>query len=125
MDNKNIRTYRDLLVWQKAMQFVMLVYRVTKDFPKEELYGLVGQMRKSAVSIPSNIAEGYGRNSTDDYCRFLQIAIGSLFEIQTQSEISRNLKYIDENTFQEMDEASRELERMLSSMIPKIKRSRT
>lgn len=105
------------------MQFVTLVYRVTKTFPKEETYGLIGQMRRAAVSIPSNIAEGYGRNSTDDYCRFLQVAVSSFYEIQTQSEISRNLKYIDDSTFEGMYESSREIERMLTSMISRIRKA--
>jgi len=76
-----MKTYRDLLVWQKAMTLVTEVYRKTKTFPREEVYGLTSQVRRSAVSIPSNIAEGYGRNSTSDYIRFLQIASGSLYEL--------------------------------------------
>ena len=89
-----IKSYRDLIVWQKAMGLVTDVYAITKDFPKEEQYGLTAQIRRSAVSVPSNIAEGYGRKSTLDYIRFLQIACGSLYELQTQLEISVNLKYM-------------------------------
>ena len=83
-----IKSYRDLFVWQKAMELVTAVYAIPKVFPKEEQYGLTAQIRRSAVSVPSNIAEGYGRNSTLDYTRFLQIARGSLYELQTQLEIA-------------------------------------
>jgi four helix bundle protein len=115
-----MKTYRDLLVWQKAISFVSKVYRFVKVFPSEELYGLTSQIKRSSVSIPSNIAEGYGRKSKRDYLRFLQIAMGSLFEIQTQLEISKNLEFISEGHFNELYENSREIERMLSSLINKI-----
>jgi four helix bundle protein len=110
-----------LIVWQKAMQFVTNVYTKSALFPQNEQFGLISQIRRSAVSIPSNIAEGYGRNSTGDYTRFLQIALGSLFEIQTQIEIAFNLNYISENDFQTLFDLSREIERMLSSLIYKLK----
>jgi four helix bundle protein len=116
-----VKTYRDLLVWQKAMIFVTDIYQTTRAFPREELYGLTSQMRRCAVSIPSNIAEGYGRNSTSDYIRFLQIASGSLYELQTQLEISANLEYLDKNDRERLDSLSREIERMLSSLIHKIR----
>ncbi|MDD4870611.1 MAG: four helix bundle protein [Kiritimatiellae bacterium] len=115
-----MKTYRDLIVWQKAMNFVTEVYQTTKAFPKEEMFGIISQMRRCAISIPSNIAEGYGRRSTADYQRFLQIAIGSLYEIQTQLEISFNLKYMDRNRFVTVNELSREIERMLTSLARKI-----
>lgn len=89
-----VQSYRDLIAWQKSMQLVTHVYRSTGKLPKEELYGLVAQTRKSSVSIPSNVAEGYGRNATNDYLRFLQIARGSLYELQTLVEICMNLKYL-------------------------------
>ncbi|MDA8137859.1 MAG: four helix bundle protein [Desulfobacteraceae bacterium] len=114
------KTYRDLIVWQKAVQFVTEIYSVLKSFPKEELFGLTAQIKRSAISIPSNIAEGYGRKSTKDYLRFLQIAMGSIFEIQTQLEISKNLQFLPEKSFAEFYDKSREIERMLSSMISKI-----
>ena len=116
-----MKTYRDLIVWQKAMDFVKEVYRYTKDFPKEESYGLTMQVRRSSVSIPSNIAEGYGRRSTGDYQRFLQIAMGSVFEAQTQIEISFNLGYMSKDSFEKIYESSREIERMLSSLCEKIR----
>ncbi|MBN1925148.1 MAG: four helix bundle protein [Prolixibacteraceae bacterium] len=119
-----MKTYRDLNVWQKAMTLVEMIYSETKKFPNEETYGLIGQIRRSGVSIPSNIAEGYGRNSTNDYIRFLQIASGSLYEFQTQLEISHRLKYLDENRFNNINELSLEIEKMLSSLIHKIKENK-
>ena len=117
-----ITTYRDLIVWQKAVRFVSNVYRASKSFPKDEIYGLVSQIRRCAVSIPSNIAEGYGRKSIADYSRFLQMGIGSLFELQTQLEIAKNLEYISEQTYRLLFDGSREIERLLSSLIAKLKR---
>ena len=115
-----IKTYRDLIVWQKSMALVTEIYKITKMFSKDEMYGLIAQMRRCAVSIPSNIAEGYGRNSSSDYIRFLRITMGSLYELQTQLEISFNLKYLKENSFKRFYESSREVERMLSSLIRTI-----
>lgn len=116
-----MKTYRDLIVWQKSMQCVTAVYKGTRMFPKEELYGLTAQMRRAAISIPSNIAEGYGRRSTQDYLRFLQIAMGSIFELQTQLEIAFNLEYLHKSDFAAFYESSREIERMLSALIRNIK----
>ena len=89
-----VKSYRDLLVWQKSMGLVADVYRLTRSFPREEQYGLTAQIRRSAVSIPSNIAEGHGRHGTKDYLRFLGMANGSLFELQTQLEIARTLEFL-------------------------------
>jgi len=96
------------------------VYKISKEFPIDETYGLTHQIRRCAVSIPSNIAEGYGRNSTNDYIHFLRIATGSLYELQTQVEIALNLHYIDKSKFNRLCEISREIERMLSSLIRKL-----
>jgi four helix bundle protein len=115
-----INSYRDLLVWQKSMNLVTEVYKITQNFPSSEIYALTNQIRRSAISIPSNIAEGYGRNLTGDYKRFLQIAAGSLFELQTQIEIAFNLNYISKNIFDEIFEKAKELDRMLLSLIKKI-----
>ena len=117
---RKIISYRDLIVWQKSMVLVTQVYLISKTLPKEELYGLVSQIRKSAVSVPSNIAEGYGRNSTKDYLRFLQIASGSLYEMQTQLEICQNLEYISMQEYNRINAQSMEIERMLSSLIRKV-----
>jgi|SRR5205823_688 len=90
--------HRDLVAWQKAMELVTEIYRVTQQFPKSELYGLVSQLRRAAVSVPSNIAEGYGRNSRNELHHFIGQARGSLSEVETQVEIAKNLEYIDANT---------------------------
>jgi four helix bundle protein len=91
------KDYKDLLVWQDAMDLVVLVYRVTTKFPHHELYGLTGQLRRSAVSVPSNIAEGQGRRTKRDFQNFLSIAHGSLRELETQVLIGQRLTYIDDN----------------------------
>ncbi|MFN8346085.1 MAG: four helix bundle protein [Spirosomataceae bacterium] len=115
-----INSFRDLLVWQKSMVLVTEIYRVTQLFPAQEQYGLTAQMRRCAVSIPSNIAEGYGRNATGDYKRFLQIAVGSLYELQTQMEIAKNLEFLSEGSFTPIYEEAKALDRMLLSLIKKI-----
>ncbi len=106
------------------MELVKEVYLITKALPKEEQYGLTSQIRRSSISIPSNIAEGYGRHSTNDYRRFLQIASGSLYELQTQLEICRNLDFLSNKSFEEVYGQSREIERMLSSLIRKVGKSK-
>ena len=103
------------------MVLVIDIYAATKDFPSSEIYGLTSQLRQSAVSIPSNIAEGYGRNSTNDYKRFLQISVGSLYELQTQIEIAFNLKYLGGQKHKEIIDLSIEIDKMLYSIIQKIK----
>ena len=115
-----IKSYRDLIVWQKSMDLVKEIYSITKALLKEEQYGLTSQIRRSSISIPSNIAEGYGRHSTNDYLRFLQITSGSLYELQTQLEISLNLNFLSKKTFEKIYEQSREIERMLCSLIRKV-----
>ena len=116
-----IKSYRDLIVWQKSIDLVKSIYLFTQTFPKEEQYGLTNQMRRCAVSIPSNIAEGYGRNATGDYKRFLQIAVGSLYELQTQIEISFQLNYLDQNNFTSIIALCTEIDKMLYSLIQKVK----
>ena len=121
---KEIRSYRDLEVWKKSMHLVLDVYRCTRSFPKEELYGLVLQIRRCAVSIPSNIAEGYGRYGTGEFVRFLQIATGSLCELHTQVEIAQNLHYLSDSLYEHLSVISGEIERMLNSLIRKLQEKR-
>lgn len=99
------------------MALVTIVYEITKSFPDSEKFGLTSQIRRSAVSVPSNIAEGFGRNSKGDFTRFLNISMGSLFELQTELEISRNLNFLDPELFESSFELTREIERMMSSFI--------
>jgi four helix bundle protein len=120
---EKIRTFRDLKVWQKSMYTVKEIYRITKLFPDEERYGLIAQLRRSAVSVPSNISEGYGRNSTKDYIRFLRIAIGSLYELETLLEIGFEPNYfVEKDSYQVIINSVLEIERMLSSLIRKIEK---
>ncbi|WP_426484216.1 four helix bundle protein [Flavobacterium sp. 2] len=113
--------FRKILVWQKSMSLVTKIYKATRTFPKEEMFGLTSQIRRSSVSIPSNIAEGSGRESSKDFLRFLYISLGSIFEMQTQLEIAKNIIYINEEEFNLLYEDSREIERMLASLIRKLK----
>jgi four helix bundle protein len=113
--------FRKLIIWQKAMNLVTKTYNSTKEFPKEEIFGLTSQIRRCSISIPSNIAEGHGRESNKEYLRFLNISIGSLFELQTQLEIAKNIEYLTEEDFNNLYDDSREIERMLVSFINKIK----
>ncbi len=117
----SINSYRDLLIWQKSIFLVTEIYKITGAFPKEELYGLTSQIRRASVSIPSNIAEGFGRNSTGDYKRFLQISLGSLYELQTQVEICSRLNYLSNEHYTDVQQKAFELEKMINSMISKIK----
>ena len=109
--------FRKLIVWQKAMDLVRMVYRKSKDFPLDERYALTDQLRRAVVSIPSNIAEGSGRASNKDYAHFLSIARGSLYEVITQLEIAQSLGYIDE--FDSCNELAQEVGRMLTSLMKK------
>lgn len=115
-----MKSYRDLIVWQKSVDVVTLVYKLMKQFPDDEKYGLTSQIKRSSVSIPSNIAEGYGRNYTKDYARFLQIARGSLFEMQTQLQIAVNLCFINNGDLKEIKNLSIEIEKMLNVLIKKL-----
>lgn len=91
MTNKTIHSYKDLIVWQRAMELVVAVYELTAQFPPEEIYGLISQMKRSAISIPSNIAEGRCRSTKKDYLQFLRISYGSGAELETQVEIVKRL----------------------------------
>ncbi len=113
--------FRNLQIWQKSMTLTTNIYVATKNFPKEEIFALTSQIRRSSISIPSNIAEGIGRDSNKEYLRFLKISIASLFELQTQLEIGKNIEYLTEVEFNKIYEDTRELERMLVSFIKKIK----
>jgi four helix bundle protein len=104
-----VQSFRDLEVWKKSVQMAVMVYRLTREFPKEETYGLSSQMRRAAVSIPSNIAEGHGRLNTGEYRQFLGVARGSNFELQTQLEIARALGAGDSKLVNETEGLSHEV----------------
>lgn len=123
MGGMKTRQFRDLLVWQRSMRLVEMVYTVTRPFPKEELFGLAGQMRRAAVSIPSNIAEGQGRNSEKSFAHFLNQAQGSLYELETQVELVRNLSMIAEEQAEELLAKSAEIGRMLNGLRSRLHRT--
>jgi four helix bundle protein len=116
-----VKSYRELKVWQKAMDFVAYVYKVQKDFPAEERYGLCDQLRRAAVSIPSNIAEGRGRDTAKDFTHFLTLARGSLNEVATQLELAFRLGYLDD--WSDLYEEALEIRKMLNAMIVRLKQS--
>jgi four helix bundle protein len=115
------RSYRDLVAWQKAMKFVTEIYGVTQRFPSEERYGITNQLRRAAVSIPSNIAEGQARFSQKEFHHFLSQARGSLVEIETQLLIARELKYLQPAKADDLLATADELGRVLNGLITSIK----
>ena len=118
-------SYRDIIAWQKAMALVTRVYEVTEPFPQREMFGLTRQVRDAAVSVPSNIAEGKGRQTKKDYVQFLYRARGSLLETQTQLEIGRNLKFLAQETFLSIIEDAHEVGRVLNGLIKAVQRQIT
>lgn len=114
--------YRELLVWQKAMLLAPNVYRLTEELPRKETFGLQSQMRRAAVSAPSNIAEGHGRLDDGHFRQFLAISRGSLYELQTQLELSADLKYLDGARIHELIEPSYEVARMINGLLASIAR---
>jgi four helix bundle protein len=112
-----LKSYRDLVVWQKGMDLVEAVYRSTREFPKEEIYGLTSQLRRAAVSIPSNISEGQSRNSPGEFLHHLGIARGSLSEAETQVMISRRLGYLTSESEQTLLELTSEIGRLLNGLL--------
>ena len=117
---KNVTTYKDLVLWQKAMELVKLTYLLVKKLPKEETYALSDQMRRAAISIPSNIAEGNGRASKTEYRRFLDISRGSLFELETQLNIGVMLEFFNDNDVKEIFGLITEVNKMINSLITKL-----
>ncbi len=112
--------YKELIVWQQAMELVVLVYQQINHFPKQEMYALSDQMRRSSVSIPSNIAEGAARNSQKEFVQFLHIALGSLYELQTQIEIACRVGYCVSD--KRLEQKLHEIEKMLNALIKSMKR---
>ncbi|KPJ75170.1 MAG: hypothetical protein AMS14_04125 [Planctomycetes bacterium DG_20] len=113
----NIKTYRDLVAWQKAISLAEIVYGATRDFPETERFGLVSQMRRAAVSVPANIAEGHGRGRKAEFRRFLGIARGSLFELQTHAELARRLGWLRGDSLNEVRERCHEVDAVLAGLI--------
>lgn len=112
--------YKDLIVWQKSMELARIIYRLTSRFPRDEVFGLTNQIRRAVVSIPSNIAEGFGRGSDREFIHFLRIAKGSAAEVETQILISEDLHYMSPDDAQAALSLCDEIVRMLGTMIVKI-----
>lgn len=120
MEHIKIRSYRDLDIWEKSIVLVRRVYRLTETFPKNEVYELVSQMRKSAISIPSNIAEGFRRYHNKEYKQFLYISLGSSAELETQITISRETGYLSSEREYDLLEMVDHITRMTSNLIKKL-----
>jgi len=118
--SKVLKNYRELKVWQKAYQVCIDIYKITKVFPREERYGLTSQIRRAAVSVPSNIAEGYGRKTTQEYIQALYIAYGSNCELETQILLSGDLGYIKLDVLNKLQENIKGVERMLKALIKSL-----
>jgi len=119
-----VQSYRQLIAWQKAMDFVAEVYRVTRTFPKEEMYGVTSQLRRAAVSIPSNIAEGQGRQTTGEFRQFLGHARGSLLETETQILLSERLEYLGHKETESLIAQAAEVGRILNGLMNSLEKSR-
>ncbi len=117
-----MHNYKELSVWNKSVVLATDVYKLSSRFPKSEQYGLTSQIRRSAVSISSNIAEGAGRSTNKDFARFLHIANGSSYELETQLIISKNLQYLNQSDFKSLHDSLIEIQKMLYTFIKKIDR---
>lgn len=120
MEEKKISSYKDLEVWKKGVRFSIEIYKITEGFPVSEQFGITNQVRRAAASVPANVAEGYGRESTKNYIQFLRTARGSLNETETFLYISHGLKYIDKETLNQLLAKSTEIGKMLNSLIKKL-----
>ena len=117
------RSYQDLIVWQKAMGLVTDVYRTTAKFPRDEVYGLTSQVRRAAVSVPSNIAEGQGRLSEKEFRHFLGLSRGSLMEVETQLQIAENLGYLEQDETKKILQSASEIGKILNGLIASVSKS--
>ena len=119
----NVKSYKDLLIWQKGIQIVILTYKIAKQFPSEEMYALTSQVKRAAVSIPSNIAEGYGRNGDKSLNHFLNISRGSLYELETQLLIAKGLDFITSSnmsSFEKINSLIEEESKMINAFSAKL-----
>jgi len=125
VEQNKIKNFTDLFVWKRGHKLVLSIYKITDKFPKEEKYGLSDQIKRAAVSITSNIAEGFGRDGLNDKAHFYIIALGSIYEIQNQLMIVRDLKYINVNECNVLLEECSEISKMMSVLIKKIRSFKT
>ena len=120
-----LKSYKDLIVWKKAYNFCLQIYKLTRKFPNEEKFCLVLQMRRASISIPSNIAEGYARKTPREYIYSLYVSYGSLCELETQIIIAKDLGYFDDRKFQLLEEGLSEIGKMLKAIIKSLKNKNT
>jgi four helix bundle protein len=118
--DENVESYKELKVWQEGVKLVEEIYELTRSFPPKEQYSLTSQIQRAAVSIPTNIAEGWGRGKTGEYVQFLRIARGSLMELETQLIISQRLNYIDQNTLSQFEENIEKIGKMINALIKNL-----
>ena len=118
-----MRDYTKLRAFELSDELVVLIYQITKNFPKEELYGLTAQMRRAALSVPSNIVEGCARESQVEYLRFLEIAFGSLRELHYQFSLAKRLRYLDSNNASECEQKLVEMEKVLSALLRSLRKT--
>jgi len=114
-------SYRDLIAWQKSISLIERIYSCTRQFPKEEIYGITSQMRRAAVSIASNIAEGRGRNSTGEFCQFLGVSKGTLYELETQLIVSNKVGYLSDEELNSLLNNCDEISRLLNGLLKSLK----
>jgi four helix bundle protein len=119
----SVKSYRDLVAWQKSVELALGIYRATQSFPKQETYGLTSQLRRAAVSVPSNIAEGHARLSTGEFRQFLGHARGSLVEIETQLLISRRLGYMNESDAEKLADRTTEIGKILHGLLRSLSKT--
>ena len=115
-----MKDFKELVIWQRSIQLTTSIYQLTKLLPKEETYGLISQLRRAAVSVPSNIAEGYGREATAEYIRFLKIARGSLYEIETQLYLCKTLQFFTDEEIMPCLRSVEEVGKMLNTMLRRV-----
>jgi len=121
MVRQPIQSHRELLIWQRGIQMSVAIYEMTRNFPRDEMYGLTSQMRRAGVSVPSNIAEGYGRLSKEQYRHFLGIAQGSNLELKTQLVIAKQLGFVDFREIDKVEALSFEVGKMLTTLLKKLR----
>lgn len=123
MEKESLKSFRDLIVWQKASNLAVVVYKNTEKFPHSEAYGLSNQMRRAVISISSNIAEGFKRNHIKEKIQFYNIAYGSSAELESQTEISKKLNYFNEATYKELSNLISEISKMLDGLIKSVRQN--
>ncbi len=124
MSNR-ISSYKDLIAWQKGIELTTIVYKLLNQFPKEERFGLVSQISRSCTSIPANIAEGWGRDSDQNFINYLIIAKGSLYELETHLIVSKNINYITDETLKDVQINIEEISKIINGLIKSIQQSKS